>query len=97
MVTIVEHPNATVGAIRRKHIRDPQNCTVEFARSIPNCTLLSSKTKATTIHAIIFILVAGKMGLLNQMQANQTAQTVALFFSKRISASVWMCFAATMI
>jgi hypothetical protein len=71
---------------------------VEFAHSIPNSVLSSSKSNATTLSAIIFNLVAGKMGLLNQTQTNQPAHTVALFFNQRISASVSMRLAtATMI
>ena len=92
---MVERPHATVDAIRHKHICDPQNGDVELARSLPNCILSSSKTNMSTIHAIIFNLVAGKMGLLNQMQVNQTAHAVALFFNKCISTSVWMLFATT--
>ena len=94
-VVMVQRPHATGRAIRCKHSRDPQNCTVEFACSIPNRVLSSSKTNATTLRAIIFNLVAGKMGLLNQMQVNQTAHAVALFFNKCISTSVWMLFATT--
>ena len=98
MVAMVEHPYATAGTIRPKYIHDPQNGAVEFVYSIPNCLLLSCKTNMTTILAIIFNLIVGKMDLLNQMQVTQMAHTVVLFFNKHISTSVWMCFAsATMI
>jgi hypothetical protein len=65
-VAMVQSPHATVGAIRCKHSCDPRNCTVEFAHSIPNRVLSSSKTNVTTLCAIIFNLLFGKMGLLNQ-------------------------------
>ena len=93
MVAMVQRPHATVGAIRCKHSHDPQNCAIKFARSIPNRVLSSSKTNATTLRAIIFNVLAGKMGLLNQVQTNQPAHTFALFFNQCISASIWMHFA----
>ena len=94
MVAMVQRPHATVGAIRRNHICNPQNFAVEFRRSIPNRVVMSSKTNTATISAIILYFVAGKMGLLNQMQANQTAYAVALFLNQCSSTSIWMFFAA---
>ena len=69
MVAMVQRPHATVGTIRRNHICNPQNHTVEFRCSIPSHVLTSSKTNTATISAMILYFVARKMGLLNQMQA----------------------------
>jgi hypothetical protein len=54
---------------------------------------MSSETNTATISAMILYFLAGKMGLLSQMQADQTAYAVTLFLNQCISTSIWMLFA----
>jgi hypothetical protein len=70
---------------REEDFGDLQEETIQLRYSLPNHKLSFSKTNVKTIHVIIFYLVAGMMYLLNQMQVNQSVNTIALLFNQHIS------------